>query len=112
MAYDESLAARVRRALRDRPDLVERRMMGGLCFMIGGSMCCGVKGSDLMVRVGRDAYREMLTRPHVRPMEIGGRQPGGFVCVAPPGYRSAAQLAAWVRRGVDFAATLPPRAQR
>src|SRR5258708_1449884 len=84
-------------------------MMGGLCFMLSGTMCCGVSGAALMVRVGPGAYQRMLARPHVRPLEFAGRRPTGFVLVDPDGYRSEAALAAWVKRGLDFAATLPKK---
>jgi hypothetical protein len=109
MAYDKAAAERVRQVLAGRADLVERRMMGGLCFMVGGNMCCGVTGAALMVRVGSTGYAAALAEPHVRPMEIGDRRPGGFVLVAPEGWPTEAALAAWVRRGLDFVATLPPK---
>ena len=109
MAYEEKAAERVRAALSGQRGLVERKMMGGICFMLGGNMCCGVSGSALMVRVGREAYQQMLAQPHVRPMEFAGRRPTGFVFVDPEGHRSNAALATWVQRGVDFAATLPEK---
>jgi len=109
MAYDEKAADRVRRVLSRRRSLVEKRMMGAICFMVDGNMCCGVTGDALLVRVGRDAYQRMLARPHVRPMTFAGRRPTGFVLVDPAGYRSAAALAAWVKRGLDFVATLPAK---
>src|SRR3546814_19989785 len=78
MAYDNATAERVRRSLLAHHDLAERKMMGALCFMVDGHMCCGVMGSALMVRVGRDAYERTLTEPHVRPLEIGHRPATGF----------------------------------
>jgi hypothetical protein len=107
MPYDEKTAVRVRRALADERDLVEKNMMGGLCFMVGGNMCCGVTRSALMVRVGPEAYQQMLTQPHVRPLEFGGRRPTGFVLVDPGGYRTEAALAKWIKRGLDLVSTLP-----
>ncbi len=83
--------------------------MGGICFMVSGNMCCGVTGSALMVRVGREAYQRLLTQPHVRPMEFAGRRPTGFVLVDPEGYRTDTALATWIQRGIDFAATLPEK---
>jgi hypothetical protein len=83
--------------------------MGGICFMVSGSMWCGVTGSTLMVRVGREAYQRMLTQPHVRPMEFAGRRPTGFVLVDPGGYRTNAALARWIQRGIDFVSTLPAK---
>ena len=109
MAYDEKTAERVRRALSAQKSLVEKKMMGGLCFMVLGNMCCGVTGTSVMVRVGREGYEPALAKPHVRPLEFAGRRPSGFVLVDPPGHRTAAALAAWVKRGVDFAAALPAK---
>jgi len=109
MPYDEKAAERVRRVLAGRPELIEKKMMGGLCFMIEGNMCCGITRDALMVRVGRDAYEQMLARPHVRPLEFGGRRPSGFVLVDPPGYRTAAALAKWIEVAMTFVATLPPK---
>ena len=109
MAYDEKIADRVRRALAGRRGLAEKKMMGGICFMLAGNMCCGVSGSALLVRVGREAYPSMLTRPHVRPLEFAGRRASGFVLVDPGGTRTERALAAWIERGVEFAATLPAK---
>lgn len=109
MAYDEEMAERVRRVLSGRRDLVEKKMMGGICFMVNGSMCCGVSASALMVRVGREAYPRMLAEPHVRPLEFGGRRPTGFVLVDPGGCRTDTALATWIQRGIDFVSTLPTK---
>jgi hypothetical protein len=109
MAYDASTADRARRCL-DGRGVSERKMMGALCFMAGGHMCCGVTGAALLVRVGRDAQARMLTEPHVRPMEIAGRRMSGYVLVDANGIRTAASLARWIQLGLDFTATLPPKA--
>lgn len=109
MAYDDKIADRIRRVLAGHPGLTERKMMGALCFMVNGHMCCGVTGAALMVRVGPDAYAEALNEPHVRPMEIGGRATAGFVLVDPAGVRTAATLSRWIQRGLDLASTLPPK---
>jgi TfoX/Sxy family transcriptional regulator of competence genes len=110
VAYDEGMAERVRSVLAARRDVVEKKMMGGICFMVNGSMCCGVSASSLMVRVGRDAYPRMLAEPHVRPLEFAGRRPAGFVLVDRAGCRTDAALATWIRRGVEFVSTLPAKA--
>ncbi len=102
MSYDEKLAARVRKALADRGDVVEKRMFGGLCFMVGGAMCCGLTKTDFMVRVGPDAYDEAVAQPHARPMDFTGRPLKGMVYVAPEGLRTRAALTRWVRRGLAF----------
>jgi TfoX/Sxy family transcriptional regulator of competence genes len=109
VAYDEKMAERVRRVLSGRRDVVEKKMMGGICFMVHGSMCCGVSASALMVRVGREAYQRMLAQPHVRPLEFAGRRPTGFVLVDSGGCRTDAALATWIQRGIDFVSTLPAK---
>jgi TfoX/Sxy family transcriptional regulator of competence genes len=108
MAYDEETAARIRKLLSGRRDVVAKTMMGGLCFMVGGNMCCVVSGKGgLLVRVGPDAFERALTEPHVAPMEMGGRVMTGFVRVAPDGYRTDAALKTWVERGIGFVTTMP-----
>jgi len=109
MAFDEALAARLRRILAARTGITERKMMGGLCFMVGEHMCCGVLGSALMVRVGRDAQGEVLRIPHVRKMEMSGRQVSGFILVDAAGLRSDAAISKWIERGIAFASTLSPK---
>lgn len=81
MGHDERTAERVRRILSGRRDVVEKKMVGGLSFIVNGSMCCGVTGTALMVRVGPEARERALAQPHVRPMEFTGRPLAGFVCV-------------------------------
>ncbi|HXJ32184.1 MAG TPA: TfoX/Sxy family protein [Gemmatimonadales bacterium] len=109
MSYDESAAARVRRVLARRRDVVEKRMVGGLSFIVRGSMCCGVTGDRLMVRVGPEARARMLAKPHTEPMQFAGRPLAGFICVKPAGYRTDEALRTWLQRGIDFVATLPSR---
>ena len=108
MAYDEETAEQVRKLLSGRRDVVAKKMMGGLCFMVGGSMCCVVSGKGgLLVRVGPDAFARALTEPHVAPMEMRGRIMTGFVRVAPEGYRTDAALKRWVERGIAFVMAMP-----
>src|SRR5258705_5490463 len=99
MAYDERLAQRIRQAFGARRDIAERKMFGGLTFLCGGRMCCGIVGADLMVRVAEDQFDEVVRRRHVRPMDFTGRPLRGFVYVSPPGFRTAAALRAWLSRG-------------
>lgn len=73
MAYDEGLATRVRETVGSEPGLVEKKMFGGLAFMIDGNLAVGIVGDDLMARVGPDAYEAALTRPHARPFDMTGR---------------------------------------
>jgi hypothetical protein len=110
MAYDEQMAERVRQVLADRHDVVERKMMGGLCFMVRGGMCCSVSGKGgLLVRVGAAAHESALREAHVQPMKMGRRVMRGFVRIAPDGYRTDIQLRNWVLRGVACAESLPPK---
>jgi TfoX/Sxy family transcriptional regulator of competence genes len=108
MAYDEETAARVRKLLSGRRDVVAKTMMGGLCFMVADKMCCVVSGKGgILVRVGPDAFARALAEPHVEPMEMRGRVMTGFVRVAPEGYRTGAALKKWVERGVAFVTAMP-----
>ena len=109
MAYDEDLAARVRSALASRDDVTERKMFGGIAFMVGGNMCCGVTGEDVMLRLGAEGADAALDDPHARPMDFTGRPLAGFVYVAPEGMATPADLRRWVDRAVAFAAALPPK---
>ena len=109
MAYDEQLAGRVRGVLARRKDVSEKKMFGGLSFMLGGNMCCGVDKDNLMIRVGPDQHEAALAQPHARPMDFTGRPLRGMVYVGPDGYRSDEALVKWVQRGVDFALSLPPK---
>jgi hypothetical protein len=110
MAYDEKTAERVRRLLSTRSDVIEKQLMGGMCFMVKGHMCCAVSGrGGLLVRVGPDAYPSMLRESHAAAVEMRGRPMTGYVRVAPEGYLTGAGLKKWVMRGVEFVATLPKR---
>jgi len=107
MPYDEGLAQRIRDALDERLDVVEKKMFGGVAFLVRGNMCVGVIGEDLMVRVGPDAYAEALRQPHAREMDFTGRPMKGFVQVASRGVESDKNLQRWIARGLDFASALP-----
>ena len=109
MAYDERLAERVRNMLAVRPGYSERKMFGGLCFMLNGHMCCGIVGDELMVRLAPDQYEDALARPYARPMDFTGRPMRGMVYVGTGGIAGDAALAEWVERGAGFAASLPAK---
>jgi len=112
MAYDSVTAERVRHLLADRGDVAEKKMMGGLCFMVKGGMCCAVSGrGGLLVRVGPDAPK-LVKKPYVKPMRMAGRVARNFIRVMPEAYRTPAQLKKWIERGVAFTATLPPKTKR
>jgi TfoX/Sxy family transcriptional regulator of competence genes len=112
MSYDEKLAERIRRALGPRDDVEERKMFGGLAFLQGGRMFCGIAKDELMVRVGPDGYEAALEKPHVRPMDFTGRPMKGYVFVEPAGSRTDAALRTWVNLGAKFVAALPPEPPR
>jgi len=111
MAYDEALASRIRELLRDRRDVTERKMFGGLAFLVTGHMCCGIVGRDLMVRVGREEYESALSEKHARPMDFTGRPLRGMVYVAPAGVRTKRALETWIDRGVRFTRSLAENAR-
>jgi TfoX/Sxy family transcriptional regulator of competence genes len=109
MAFDETLADRVRDVLAPRAEVSERRMFGGIAFMVGGNMAVGVLGDDLMVRLDPADAEQALTEPNTRPMDFTGKPMKGMLFVEPPGTEADPDLAAWVEAGADHAATLPPK---
>ena len=109
MAYDEGLAQRIREAFDDRSDVTEKRMFGGVAFLVRGNMCCGVVRDELMVRVGPDAYDDALARPQAREMDFTGRPMRGMVYVSPEGVEADEDLEAWIERGVAFSSSLPAK---
>jgi TfoX/Sxy family transcriptional regulator of competence genes len=112
MAYDERLAERVRTALAAEQGCSERKMFGGIGFMIDGKMCAGVIGNDLIVRTGAERYEELLRRPHVRPFDFTGRVSRGIVYVAPAGAARGPQLRRWIDIAVDAARAAAPSKRR
>jgi len=109
MAFDEQLAARVRERVSEQPGWSERRMFGGIAFLVDGNMAVGVSKEDLMVRVGPDAHADAMRRPGTRLFEMTGRPSPGWVLVDPGGYADEAEFAAWVDQGIAFARSLPPK---
>jgi hypothetical protein len=107
MAYDESLAERLRAELGTLPGLTEKKMFGGIAFLIGGNMACGVIGDDLIVRVGAEQHAAALARPGARVFDFSGKPMTGWVMVAPAGYASAGDLTRWVKLAVAYAGALP-----
>ena len=112
MAYDEKTAERIRHLMAERPDFAEKRMMGGLAFMVKGGMCCAVSGrGGILVRVGPEAPK-LVKEPHVKPMRMGGRIAKNFIRVMPEAYRTTARLRRWIERSVAFTTTLPQKTKR
>lgn len=109
MSFDENLGLRIRTLLAGEPGLVEKKMFGGVGFLLDGNMACGVNKDALIVRVGADAYQAALDQAHARPFDMTGRPMTGWVMVDPPGVESENALEAWLRQGCDFARSLPPK---
>ena len=109
MAYDEELATRVRDCLGGTAGLTERRMFGGLCFLLRGHMTAGIVGRTLMLRVGPERFEEALAQPHARVMDFTGRPMRGMLYVDPPGIASKADLSRWLGRATAFVAGLPAK---
>ena len=109
MAYDEALADRIREVLADVDRVEQRKMFGGLGFMVGGHMAVGVIKDELMARVGAEGEDEALAQPHARPMDFTGRPMTGFIVVAANGVATEEQVQPWVERALAYVATLLPR---
>jgi TfoX/Sxy family transcriptional regulator of competence genes len=109
MVYDESLAQRVREMLSEWPGRKEKKMFGGIGFLLHGNMACGVIREDLIVRVGAENYTEALLKPHVELFDMTGRAMTGWVVVKGPGYKQDSDLKDWVEQGAAYALTLPAK---
>lgn len=109
MAYDEALAARVRRALGGRRDVEEKKMFGGLAFMLAGHMCCGLQKSDLILRLGKEGAAAALRDPATRYFDFTGKPMKTMVVVAAEAIADDSGLKSWLDRAVAFAGTLPPK---
>lgn len=112
MAYDDRLAQRIRDAVAGNPAVTEKRMFGGVAFLLRGLMFVGVSGRSLMARVGAASHADALKRPHVREMDFTGRPMNGYVYVDPGGLETAEQLRFWLERCERFVSTLPPKKAR
>lgn len=110
MAYDEALANEIRDLLAVEDGVEEKRMFGGLAFLVNGNMSVAVSGQGgLLVRVRPDDLDKLLQRAHVNPMVMAGRELRGWVRVDAPALRTTRQLQSWVARGVGYARGLPPK---
>lgn len=109
MPYDDGLAHRVRTTLESRGAVEERRMFGGVGYMLDGNLVCGVHDDALLARVGPDAYADALAEPHAREMDFTGTAMRGLVFVDPPGTATDEALEAWLDRCLPFVGSLPPK---
>ena len=109
MTADDALIERIRPLLAGREGYSERKMFGGLCFMIGGNMCIGTWRGALIVRLDRKDHEATLAEPHTGPAEMNGRVMKGWALVEPAGIESDGDLKSWVDRAAAYAATLPSK---
>jgi len=109
MPFDEKLANRVRRILGTFDAVSEKKMFGGLCFLVNGNMAFGLVNDDLMIRVGPESYEKMLEQPNVRKMDFTGKPLKGFLYVDTKGTGSDKDLRKWVSKGIEFARSLPAK---
>ena len=108
MAYNLKLAERIRSELGDVP-VVEKKMFGGVGFLLNGNLACGVNKDDMIVRVDPEKHATLLKKSHVRPFDMTGRPMKGWLLVEAEGVKTEKQLSTWVKEGVEFASTLPPK---
>jgi hypothetical protein len=109
MAYDEQLAGRIRQEMDQIPGVAEKKMFGGIGFMVNGNMACGAHSRDMIVRVGSQKHALALARPHARPFDLTGKAMEGWIFVGPGGFESDRDLKEWIRMGVEFARSLPAK---
>jgi len=109
VAYDEKLAERVRKLLAKRKVIAEKKMFGGVAFLLNGNMCCGIHGEEMIVRLNPDETDQALAKPHTRTFDMTGRPMKGWILVKPAGVAREDTLAKWVGLGVSYAASLPPK---
>ena len=109
MAYDEKIAERLSKVFSEHKGVQEKKMFGGIAFMLRDHMCVGIVDDLLMVRVGPERYEQANKEAHVRPMDFTGRPMRGYVYVEPAGFKTEKSLREWVQKGVSFVKTLPPK---
>lgn len=109
MAFDEALAGRIRQHLVRKKNFSEKKMFGGICFLLHGNMCCGVLGNDLIIRVEPDQLGTLLSKKHTRIFDFSGRPSKSMLYVGPGGLRKDADLQRWLDITLRFVRSLPPK---
>jgi hypothetical protein len=109
MAFDDTLAQRIRKRLGKRAGLTEKKMFGGIGFMLGGNMACGVHGKDMIVRLDPEETEKALSEPHTRRFDLTGRPMNGWILVEPEGVATDAALGRWVGIAAKYAESLPAK---
>ena len=107
MPFDEAVAERVRRLLKGRRGIMERKMFGGLAFMLGKRMFCGVLKDNVVLRINPADHEKALRKPHIRPMDFTGRPMRGFLYLGPARRLSDPIIARWLKQSLIYAKTLP-----
>jgi TfoX/Sxy family transcriptional regulator of competence genes len=110
MAYDEVLAQRIRATLRRKPGIAEKKMFGGIAFLLHGHMFVGISGNALMARIGPAEHDRAMAMEHVRAMDFTGKPMRGYVYIDAPGVKDETVLKSWIQKCVSFVSTLPPKA--
>ena len=106
MTYSETLAKKIRESIKHKRNITEKKMFGGLAFLLKGKMFCGVIKDNLIIRAGPEMYEKALSRPHSRPMDFTGKPMRGFVYVEPQGYKTTDSLSNWIKLGLDYVSKL------
>lgn len=109
MPFDAVLADRLRKRLGRRKGATEKQMFGGIAFLLGGNMCCGVHGNELIVRLDPADTERALSQPHTRPFDLTGRPMKGWILVGPKGLATETALGKWVATAAEYAGSLPPK---
>jgi TfoX/Sxy family transcriptional regulator of competence genes len=111
MAYDKNLAERMQKILDDLTltGFIEKKMFGGVGYLVGGNMACGVHKDEMIVRVGQEGFMDALNRPGARPFDMTGKPMSGWVMVKPSGFETDQALREWIILGLDYARTLPSK---
>jgi len=109
MAFDQGLAFRIEEFLTDTPGLINKKMFGGVGYLVNGNMACGVSQNALIVRLSVNEYPAALLKPFTRKFDMTGREMRGWILVDPPGIEDDNDLYNWVRIGINYAASLPPK---
>lgn len=109
MAFDEGVAQRVREMMTDVSSVTEKKMFGGIAFMVNGNMCVGIVKDQLMLRVAPDQYEALLKKDFVSEMGFTGKPMRGFIYVQPEGFTEDNELKQWVEKALSFVFTLPPK---
>lgn len=109
MAYSDSLVFRIRQVVARRRDMTEKKMFGGVCFLLNGNICVGVWRNSLIARLGAEQEDTALSEPYVKKMDVTGKPMKGWVLVEPDGVESDAQLSRWIEQAIEFVSTLPSK---